>query len=80
MYDKFLEIISDNNETLAAADLKPEHNFREDLRMNSMDIINMNIDIESLFNIKIKEKDIKNINTIGELKAYIEKLTKTELV
>ena len=80
MYEKFLEIISDNNETLAAADLKPELNFREDLRMNSMDIINMNIEIEELFNIKIKEKDIKNINTIGDLKAYIEKLTKTELV
>lgn len=80
MYDKFLEIISDNNETLAAADLKLEHNLREDLHMNSMDIINMSCDIESLFGIKIKEKDVKNLNTIGDFKAYIEKLTKTELV
>lgn len=80
MLSEFLKIVADNTDSYTVDDIKMDSDFYEDLEMNSMDIINMTIDIESAFKIKIKEKSFKDIHTVGDLKNHIEKLMKTELV
>ncbi len=80
MLSEFLKIIADNTDSYTVDDIKMDSDFYEDLEMNSMDIINMTIDIESAFKIKIKEKSFKDIHTVEDLKNHIEKLMKTELV
>ncbi|MBQ4339761.1 MAG: hypothetical protein IJC41_02040 [Firmicutes bacterium] len=77
MLSELLKIVADNCEV---DEVTLESDLREDLEMNSMDIINMTIDIEAKFKIRTKEKDFKNINTVADLKAYIEKLAKIEIV
>jgi len=77
MLSELLKIVADNCEV---SEVTLESDLREDLEMNSMDIINMTIDIEGKFKIRTKEKDFKNINTVADLKAYIEKLAKIEIV
>lgn len=77
MLSELLKIVADNCEV---SEVTLESDLREDLEMNSMDIINMTIDIESKFKIRTKEKDFKNISTVADLKAYIEKLAKIEIV
>lgn len=77
MLSELIKIVADNCE---AAEVTLESDLREDLEMNSMDIINMTIDIEGTFKIKIKEAAFKDIHTVADLKKHIEKLTKKELV
>ncbi len=76
MYNDFIKIIADNTDSYTIDDIKPESRFYEDLEMNSMDIINMTIDLEAFFKVKMNEKAFKDIHTVAELKAYIEKLSK----
>jgi acyl carrier protein len=47
--------------------------FVEDFEMDSLDMVEMLIGIEKELNIMIPNEEIKDIHTVGELAAYLEK-------
>lgn len=47
--------------------------FVEDFEMDSLDMVEMLIGIEKELNIMIPNEEIKDVKTVGELAAYLEK-------
>jgi acyl carrier protein len=47
--------------------------FTEDFEMDSLDMVEMLIGIEKELNIMIPNEEIKDVKTVGELAAYLEK-------
>lgn len=50
-----------------------ESRFVEDFEMDSLDMVEMLIGIEKELNIMIPNEEIKDVKTVGELAAYLEK-------
>ncbi len=46
--------------------------FVEDFSMDSLDMVEMLIDLEKQTGVKIPNEEIKDIHTVGELVAYLE--------
>ena len=46
--------------------------LRSDLSLNSLDIVNIAVAIESEFNINIDENRLMKMRTVGEVAKYIE--------
>jgi acyl carrier protein len=57
---------------LSRDEIKPESRFVEDFSMDSLDMVEMLIDLEKQTGIKIPNEEIKDIHTVGELVKYLE--------
>lgn len=57
---------------LERADIKMESSFVEDFEMDSLDMVEMLIELEKQTNIKIPNEEIKDIKTVGQLVEYLE--------
>jgi len=57
---------------LKREDIKMESRFIDDFEMDSLDMVEMLIDLEKETEIKIPNEDLKDINTVGELVAYLD--------
>ena len=47
----------------------------KDLGADSLDLVQTVMDIEDKYNIRISEDDVKTLQTIGDIRKYIEKHT-----
>ncbi len=54
-------------------EIKMDSKFVDDFEMDSLDMVEMLIDLEKETDIKIPNEDVKDIATVGELIAYLEK-------
>lgn len=72
--EKFNNIITDKL-SVDKNQLKPEITFT-DLGADSLDVVELIMEFETIFNIKIPDEDAENILTVGDAEKYIrEKLT-----
>lgn len=56
-------------------DLTPEKRIFEDLELDSLDIVDMMIGLQSKFNISIRQNpEIRQVRTLGDVYAFFEKL------
>lgn len=55
------------------ADLKASTSFKKDLEADSLDLFELTMALEEEFGVEIPAEELKNINTIGDVVAYIEK-------
>lgn len=55
------------------SELKPETSLKDDLNADSLDLFQIIMSLEEEFEIEIPTEDTENINTIGDIEAYIEK-------
>ncbi len=55
-----------------------ESRFVEDFEMDSLDMVEMLIGIEKELNIMIPNEEVKDIKTVGEMAAYLEKKANEE--
>lgn len=55
-----------------AADVKDEANFANDLGADSLETVELMMDLEKEFDITIPEEESENIHTVGDAIAYIE--------
>jgi acyl carrier protein len=55
------------------AGITSDSRFVEDFEMDSLDMVEMLIGIEKELNIMIPNEEIKDVHTVGELAAYLEK-------
>ena len=53
-------------------EINTDSRFVEDFSMDSLDMVEMLIDLEKQTDIKIPNEEIKDIHTVGELVAYLE--------
>lgn len=53
-------------------DVKPESSFTEDLRADSLDMVELVMAIEDAFNIELPEDKVEGIKTVQDAISYIE--------
>lgn len=58
---------------LGRDDIKMDSKFVEDFEMDSLDMVEMLIELEKQTSIKIPNEEIKDIKTVGELVEYLDK-------
>ncbi|WP_100487654.1 acyl carrier protein [Sporolactobacillus pectinivorans] len=54
------------------ADVKPEASFKDDLDADSLDIVELVMELEDEFNLEISDEDAEKIQTVGDVITYIE--------
>lgn len=47
-------------------------NFKEDLGADSLDVVELVMELEDEFGVEISDGDAENINTVGDAVKYIE--------
>lgn len=57
---------------LKEQDITMDSRFVEDFEMDSLDMVEMLIDLEKQTGIKIPNDDVKELTTVGQLIAYLE--------
>ncbi len=72
MEDSVKEILSD----LAGVDkdkITPETHLQKDLNVDSLDAVELVMELEEKFDIDIKDDDMSKIATVGDLVAFVTK-------
>jgi acyl carrier protein len=57
---------------LGRDEIKLESKFVEDFEMDSLDMVEMLIELEKQTDIKIPNEEVKDIKTVGQLVDYLE--------
>lgn len=72
MLDRIIEIICDQACLEAGeTNITSNTNIREDLDIDSLDIVEIIMIIEDEFNVEISDEIIETLNTLGDLVDYI---------
>ena len=69
--EKIISIISEQLETDKSV-IKESSNLIDDLGAGSLDMIDLAMSIEDEFNLELSDDDLRKINTVGDLAAYVE--------
>lgn len=59
---------------VAEADVKPESSFADDLRADSLDMVELVMAIEDAFNVELPEDKVEGIKTVQDAISYINGL------
>ncbi|MCD6382524.1 MAG: acyl carrier protein [Candidatus Hydrothermae bacterium] len=74
-YERLKEIIV-NKLNVTPDAITPEARFQEDLGADSLDVMDLVMEIENQFNIEIPDEDAEKIRTVGDAVKYIEEKSK----
>ena len=55
------------------ADATPEKSFTEDLDVDSLSMVEVVVAAEEKFDVKIPDDEVKNLKTVGDAVAFIER-------
>ncbi|MFD1928733.1 acyl carrier protein [Sporosarcina siberiensis] len=58
------------------SEIKPEASFREDLGADSLDVVELVMELEDEFDMEISDDDAEKITTVGDTVSYIESKVK----
>ncbi|GAB5442745.1 MAG: acyl carrier protein [Fuerstiella sp.] len=72
--EKVISIVSDQLDT-PKEDISRESSFVDDLKADSLDIVELVMALEDEFEIKIPDEDYDKIKTVGDVINYIEEKT-----
>ena len=53
--------------------VKPEATFKEDLGADSLDVVELVMELEDEFDLEISDEDAEKITTVGDVIQYIER-------
>ncbi|WP_438317518.1 acyl carrier protein [Sporosarcina sp. FA9] len=54
------------------SEIKPEASFRDDLGADSLDVVELVMELEDEFDMEISDDDAEKITTVGDTVSYIE--------
>lgn len=72
MKEKVIKLIADTLE-LDAKKINEKTNLVNDLELESLDLVDLVAAFEEEFGVEIQDKDIKSLQTVGDIVKYIEK-------
>jgi acyl carrier protein len=72
MLEKLKEILAEELD-VEMDEVTMEANFKEDLEADSLDMMQLVMEIEEEFEIEVETEELASILTVGDLVAYIEK-------
>ncbi|MCC8068562.1 MAG: acyl carrier protein [Ruminococcus sp.] len=75
VFDKVKEIVAEQLD-VAEDEITMEAVITDDLGADSLDVVDLVMDLEDAFSIEIPDEAMADIKTIGDIVAYIEKETK----
>mgnify|MGYP001111690022 CR=1 FL=1 len=73
IYEKVKEIIIDKL-NVDESKIVPEARFREDLKADSLDLVELIMEFEDEFGVEIPDEEAEKISSVGEAVAFLEKL------
>ena len=71
-FEKLKHIIADQL-GVKLENIKPEASFKDDFEADSLDMVNLTMEIEDEFAIEISDKVAATLQTVGDVLHYIEK-------
>ena len=71
MFEKVRELVAAQL-GIDEAVIKPESNFKEDLKADSLDLFELVMAFEEEFGVEIPSEDLEKITTIKDAAAYME--------
>lgn len=54
------------------AEVTPEASFKDDLGADSLDVVELVMELEEEFDLEISDEDAEKVTTVGEVVKYIE--------
>lgn len=73
MLEAFRNIIC-NYVDIAPEDITEDSKLRADIGLNSFDMVNVAVDLENEYGVKVDSKEFGAMKTVGELMKYIESI------
>lgn len=73
MLETFRNIIC-NYVDLAPEDITEDSKLRSDIELNSFDMVNVAVDLENQYGVKIDSKKFGGLKIVGDLMSYIESI------
>ncbi|HZB34900.1 MAG TPA: acyl carrier protein [Gaiellaceae bacterium] len=70
VFERIKEVLSERL-SVDEADVNEEANFQEDLDADSLDLVEMIMELEDQFGIKIPDEDAQKIQTVGQAVDYV---------
>lgn len=71
MFEKICELLAEKFD-VEASTLTKETKIKEDLKADSLDIVELMMELEDKFDITIEDEDAMQLSTIGDIIKYIE--------
>jgi acyl carrier protein len=72
VFEKVRDIIA-NQLGIDPEKILPETKLVDDLKTDSLDIVELIMDLEQEFDVEIPDGDLPNVKTIGDIVAFLEK-------
>ena len=70
VFERIKEVLAERL-SVEEADITEEANFQEDLDADSLDLVEMIMELEDQFGIKIPDEDAQKIQTVGQAVDYV---------
>jgi acyl carrier protein len=70
VFERIKEVLSERL-SVDETDINEEANFQEDLDADSLDLVEMIMELEDQFGIKIPDEDAQKIQTVGQAVDYV---------
>jgi acyl carrier protein len=70
VYERIREVLAERL-SVEESDITEEANFQEDLGADSLDLVEMIMELEDQFGIKIPDDDAQRIQTVGQAVEYV---------
>lgn len=71
MLEKLIEIVAEQLH-VEETEVKPETDFKEDLRADSLDLFELVMALEEEFGVEIPTEDLETLTTVGAVAKYVE--------
>jgi acyl carrier protein len=70
VFERIKEVLAERL-SVEESDINEEANFQEDLDADSLDLVEMIMELEDQFGIKIPDEDAQKIQTVGQAVDYV---------